>query len=97
MRKRMPRLEWLRYSAFILLYPLGSVAEIGVIQATIAHMTEPSKYKFAYPVYEVNSSKFLLIYCEDLIIFNLLNCYWYSASYRGPCSFKKYLEIKFFQ
>jgi len=41
MRKRMPRLEWLRYSAFVLLYPLGCAGEIGVIEATIKHMTEP--------------------------------------------------------
>ena len=37
----MPRLEWLRYSAFVLLYPLGCAGEIGVIEATIKHMTEP--------------------------------------------------------
>ena len=46
MRKRMPRLEWLRYSAFVLLYPLGCAGEIGVIEATIKHMTEPRESLF---------------------------------------------------
>ena len=42
----MPRLEWLRYSAFVLLYPLGCAGEIGVIEATIKHMTEPRESLF---------------------------------------------------
>lgn len=41
MRKRMPRLEWIRYSAFVVLYPLGCIGEMGVIEATIKHMIDP--------------------------------------------------------
>lgn len=44
MRKRMPRLEWLRYSAFIILYPLGLIGELGVINATIYDITAPSEF-----------------------------------------------------
>lgn len=40
-RKRMPRLEWIRYTAFIVLYPIGCIGELGVISATIAAITEP--------------------------------------------------------
>ena len=43
----MPRLEWLRYSAFVLLYPLGCAGEIGVIEATIKHMTDPREYPYS--------------------------------------------------
>ena len=39
----MPRLEWIRYTAFIVLYPIGCIGELGVISATIAAITEPSK------------------------------------------------------
>ena len=40
----MPRLEWLRYSAFIILYPLGLIGELGVINATIYDITAPSEF-----------------------------------------------------
>ena len=51
MRKRMPRLEWLRYSAFVLLYPLGCAGEIGVIEATIKHMTDPREYHISSRIF----------------------------------------------
>ena len=38
---RMPKLEWLRYTAFILLYPIGCVCEMGVIEAVIGHLINP--------------------------------------------------------
>jgi len=41
MKMRMPRLEWLRYTAFIVLYPIGCVCEMGVIEAVIAHLISP--------------------------------------------------------
>jgi len=41
LRKRMPRLEWIRYTAFIILYPLGCFGEMGVIDATLKHMIDP--------------------------------------------------------
>ena len=47
----MPRLEWLRYSAFVLLYPLGCAGEIGVIEATIKHMTDPRKYHISSRIF----------------------------------------------
>ena len=40
----MPRLEWLRYTAFIILYPLGCWGEMGVIEATMNHMIEPRMF-----------------------------------------------------
>ena len=37
----MPQLEWLRYTAFLVLYPIGLIGELGVIHATIFDITEP--------------------------------------------------------
>lgn len=41
LRVRMPRLEWVRYTAFFALYPIGCICEVGCIEAVIGHLVSP--------------------------------------------------------